>query len=193
MEAIGFTFLRIYFYLLAPSLNGVYGKYSQQRSSSQIQEETADSSDDESLVEPRLKRVFSSSLDHKKTWLAISTALCTCKPSTFCSSMSFCWTFCRRIPTCESGGSDLRWKSSCQFPLVLQQKDGESLCCNHFGLLLGILQLKLLDNCTFLKSDYFKVVMSSINLFQVSSGGGSESATEIHLKVENRSPAFHRH
>ena len=82
MEVIGFAFIWIYFYLLAPGLNGIYGKYSRQRSSSQIPEKMADSSDGEFAGEPSLKRVFSSSLDPEKMWFALSTELCTCKPST---------------------------------------------------------------------------------------------------------------
>lgn len=131
MEVIRFAFIWIYFYLLAPGLNGKYSKYSHQTFSSQIPEKMADSSDGESLGEPSLKRVFSSLLVKEKTWFVLSTALCTCKPLTYCSSLPVCKAFCRWIPTCKSRGSAWRWRSSRQFPMVLQETEGESLCCNH--------------------------------------------------------------
>lgn len=67
----------------APSLN-IYCLCYKEKPCLVILEGMAGSSDGV----PPLNRVFSSSLDPSKTWYALNTALCSCKPETFCSSSS---------------------------------------------------------------------------------------------------------
>ena len=129
-----------------------------------------------------LYRVFSSSLDPSKTWYVLNAALCSCKPSNFCSSSSAKlfsdeYQFVDLSNLCGDGGvpASYLWFSSFR-------RTEKVHVSTAFGLLLGILRQRTLEDCPFIRSDYFKALMSSINSFEFNHEDRSESADEIRLK-----------
>lgn len=161
----------------APSLN-IYCLLYKEKPYSVILEGMADSSHG---VLP-LYRVFSSSLDPGKTWYALNAALCSCKPSNFCSSSSAKlfsdeYQFVDLSNLRGDGGvpASYLWFSSFR-------RTEKVHVSTAFGLLLGILRQRTLEDCPFIRSDYFKALMSSINSFEFNHEDRSESADEIRLK-----------
>ena len=129
-----------------------------------------------------LNKVFSSSLDAKKTRNTLNTELCSCKLSTFCSSSS------AKLFTDEywlvnladlygDGGVPASFCWFCSY-----RRSEKVHVASTFGLVLGILRLKSLEDCNSLKSDYFKALVSSINSFQLNLGDRPRSADEVRLK-----------
>lgn len=109
-------------------------------------------------------RVFSASLNPEKTWFALNSIVCCTKPSMFCSSATaklFHGEYALVL------FEDLRGKdgvpaSSKWFHSKGLQSD-EVRVATAFGLILGILRLKTLEDCPFIKSQYFESVVSLLN------------------------------
>lgn len=111
-----------------------------------------------------LHRVFSPSLDAKKTWYALNSSLCCGKPSMFCSTESaklFCGEYkqlcCDEVFGETGAPASLSWFSS----------DGRRtenvFVSTTFGLVLGMLRQKSLRKFPFLETDQFKALVASIN------------------------------
>ena len=131
-----------------------------------------------------LNKVFSSSLHPEKTWYALNTVLCSCKPSTFCSSSSAKlfpdeYRLVNLTDLYGDGGVPASFRWFCSY-----RRSEKVYVASTFGLVLGILRLKSLEDCHFFKSDYFKVLMSSINSFQFNPGDRPRSADEIRLRSQ---------
>lgn len=129
-----------------------------------------------------LKKVFSSSLDAKKTWYALNTKLCSCKPSTFCSTSSAKlfsdeYRLVNLADLYGDGGVPASFRWFCSY-----RRSEKVHVASTFGLVLGILRLKSLEDCHFLKSDHFKALVSSINSLQLNLGDRPRSADEMRLK-----------
>ena len=110
-----------------------------------------------------LHRVFSSQLDPEKNWYALNSNLCSSKPSVFCSTLS-AQTFPEEYK--QVALENLRGKdgTTASFRWFCSHRSSENVyVASAFGLLLGILRLKSWSSCHFMKSDYFKAVVSSIN------------------------------
>ena len=108
--------------------------------------------------------VFSTCLDPRKTWFALNTHLCCTKPSTFCSSAT-AKLFHEEYALVSF--EDLRGKdgvpaSSKWFHSKGLRSDKVHVA-TAFGLILGILRLKTLEDCPFIKSRYFDSVVSLLN------------------------------
>ena len=103
-------------------------------------------------------------LDPRKTWFALNTHLCCTKPSTFCSSAT-AKLFHEEYALVSF--EDLRGKdrvpaSSKWFHSKGLRSDKVHVA-TAFGLILGILRLKTLEDCPFIKSRYFDSVVSLLN------------------------------
>ena len=129
-----------------------------------------------------LHRVFSSSLDPGKTWYTLNAALCCCEPSNFSSSSSaklFAdeYQFIDLSNLCGDGGvpTSYSWFSSIRRTVKVHVDTA-------FGLLLGILRQRTLGDCPFIRSNFFKALMSSVNSFEFNHKDRSKSADEIRLK-----------
>ena len=109
-------------------------------------------------------RVFSTCLNPEKAWFALNTNLCCTKPSTFCSSTT-AKLFHEEYALVSF--DDLRGKdgvpaSSKWFHSKGLRSDKVHVA-TAFGLTLGILRLKTLEDCPFIKSQYFESVVSLLN------------------------------
>ena len=141
------------------------------------------SASDGGAIELCLHRVFSSSLDAKKSWYALNSSLCCCKPSMFCSTefAKVSPDEYRQFNSSEVFGEDgapasARWFSS-------DGRHSEKVhVCTTFGFVLGILRQKSFRQVQFLKTEHFKAVVSWINSFDL------ERASEA-PKAENQ-PIF---
>ena len=110
-----------------------------------------------------LHQVFSFQLDPEKNWYALNSNLCSSKPSVFCSTVS-AQTFPEEYKQVVL--ENLRGKdgTAASFHWLCSHRSSEKVhVASAFGLLLGILRLKSWSSCHFMKSDYFKAVVSSIN------------------------------
>ena len=129
-----------------------------------------------------LNRVFSSSLDPGETWYALNAALCSGKPSNFCSSSSaklFADEY-RLVDLPDLRGDEgvpASYSWFCSF-----RRTEKVHVATAFGLLLGILRQRTQEDCPFIRSDYFKALMAAINSFEFNHEDRSESADEIRLK-----------
>ena len=177
MDVMGFSYLWSSS-VGAPSLNIYCLCYKEKPCLVVILEGMAGSSDGV----PPLNRVFSSSLDSGKTWYALNAALCSCKPSTFCSSSSaklfadeYQFVDLSNLRGNEGVPASYSWFSSFR-------RTEKVHIATTFGLLLGILRQRTLEDCPFIRSDYFKALMSSINSFEFNHEDRSESVDEIRLK-----------
>ena len=111
-----------------------------------------------------IHKVFSTCLNPRKTWFALNTNLCCTKPSTFCSSAT-AKLFHEEYALVSF--EDLRGKdgvpaSSKWFHSKGLRSDKVHVATT-FGLILGILRLKTLQDCPFIKSRYFESVVSLLN------------------------------
>ena len=131
----------------------------------------------EGTNELSLHRVFSSLWDANKSWYALNSSLCCCKPSMFCST-EFAKVFPeehRQFNSSEVFGEDgapasLRWFSS-------NGRHSEKVyVCSTFGFVLGILRQNPLRQVQFLKMEHFKVVVSWINSFDLERGSVAPKA-----------------
>ena len=110
-----------------------------------------------------LNVVFSPDLNPEKHWYALNSTLCGCKPSIFCSTVS-AKTFADEYKHVSL--EDLRGEDGAQasFRWFCSHRSSEKVyVASAFGLLLGILRLKTWSNCEFIKSEYFKSAVSSLN------------------------------
>ena len=110
-----------------------------------------------------LNVVFSPDLNPEKHWYALNSMLCGCKPSIFCSTVS-AKTFADEYKHVSL--EDLRGEDGAQasFRWFCSHRSSEKVyVASAFGLLLGILRLKTWSNCEFIKSEYFKSAVSSLN------------------------------
>ena len=111
-----------------------------------------------------IHKVFSAFLNPGKTWFALNTNLCCMKPSTFCSSAT-AKLFHEEYALVSF--EDLRGKdgvpaSSKWFHSKGLRSDKVHVA-TAFGLILGILRLRALEDCPFIKSRYFESVVSLLN------------------------------
>ena len=110
-----------------------------------------------------LYKVFSTSLNTATTWFALSSNLCSTKPSVFCSSSTaklFPSEYaCVRL-------ADLRGEDG--FParskwFSAKGYSEEVFVATAFGILLGILRLKSLERCPFIRTKYFCSLVCFVN------------------------------
>lgn len=107
-------------------------------------------SDDTQFV---LHRVFSTYLNLAKAFFALNTNLCCTKPFTFCSSAAaklFKEEYAL-VPFQDLRGKDRVPASSKWFGSKGLPSDKVRVA-SAFGLLTGILRLRALENCAFIKS-----------------------------------------
>ena len=127
-----------------------------------------------------LNRVFSAQLDSDKHWYALNSSLCCSKPVVFCSTAS-----AKSFPDEYKLVSleDLRGEDGApaSFRWFCSHRSSEKVyVASAFGLFLGILRLKSWTNCQFIKSEHFKMVVSSLNSRGLDCNGrdGLENAIE---------------
>jgi len=109
-------------------------------------------------------RVFSTCLNPEKAWFALNSILCCTKPSTFCSSATaklFHGEYAL-VSFEDLRGKDGVPASSKWFHSKGLRSDKVHVATT-FGLILGILRLKTLEDCPFIKSQYFESVVSLLN------------------------------
>ena len=109
-------------------------------------------------------RVFSASLNPEKTWFALNSILCCTKPSMFCSSAT-AKLFHGEYALVSF--EDLRGKdgvpASSKWFHSKRLRSDKMHVATAFGLILGILRFKTLEDCPFIKSQYFESVVSLLN------------------------------
>ena len=104
-----------------------------------------------------LHHVFSPQLDPEKTWYTLNSDLCCSKLSVFCSTVS-AKAFPKEYKQVAIGNLQPSFRWFCS-----HRSSKKVHVASAFGLLLRILRSKSWLSCQFMKSDYFKVVISSIN------------------------------
>jgi len=120
-------------------------------------------SKDATASSPFLHQVFSPQLDPEKNWYALNSDLCCSKPSVFCSTVS-AKVFPEEYKQVALGNLRGNDGTLASFRWFCSHRSSEKVhVASAFGVLLGILRLKSWSNCHFMKSDYFKAVVSSIN------------------------------
>ena len=113
-----------------------------------------------------LQRVLSGCLDPKKLWFALKLALCSGKPSRFCS-FGYAWIFpdkYRQIQFDDLLG-DNEVPASVSWFWADSRRTEKMYIASAFGQVLGILCQKLLDELPFLHSEDFQMIVSWINAF----------------------------
>ena len=192
---IGFSFLwkltnpeapnlKMYIFIYRPRANSVF-----------LRQSAMDSLTADQTPSCELHKVFSTSLNAATTWFALNSNLCSSKPSTFCSSSTaklFPSEYaCVRL-------ADLRGEDG--FPARSKWFSAKGYAedvfvATAFGILLGILRLKSLERCSFVRTRYFLslVCFVNTNAFGLSvaqnisnSLEGSDEAKVKHLEAKEK-------
>ena len=134
---------------------------------------------------PKLHRVFSPSLDPKKSWYALNFALCDCNPSRFCS-LAYARVFPNEFRQVnldhvytESGApASPSWFSDSGRRLE------KVYVASAFGLTVGIIRQKSLADVKFLQSADFQALAAWVNNFDINKSNVSslKSAPEVSPK-----------
>ena len=117
---------------------------------------------------PKLHRVISPSLDPNKSWYALNSTLCDCKPSRFCT-LGYARVFpneYRQInldDLCSDDGipASVSWFSDSG------RRNKKVYVASAFGLTLGILRQKSLADIQFIRSNEFQALVTWINAFDL--------------------------
>ena len=105
--------------------------------------------------------MLSASLDPKKSWFALNAALCGGKPSRFCS-FGYAWVFpdeYRQIQFDYLFGDNGVPTSASWFSADGRQTE-KVYVASAFGLVLGTLRQKSLDEQPFIHSEDFQMIVS---------------------------------
>ena len=167
MEITGFNFIWYCYRKMAPRLN-IYSGIYRQRHRQWLLESMECSSGGETNGR-LLKRVLSVSLDPKKSWFALNSALCSGKPSRFCS-LAYAQVFpdeYRQIDFDDLLGDNGVPASASWFSADGRRTE-KVYVASAFGLVLGILRQKSLDELPFIHSEDFQMIVSWINAFNLS-------------------------
>ena len=108
--------------------------------------------------------VFLTHLNPAKAWLALNMNLCCTKPSTFCSSAAAKlfheeYALVSFQDLCGKDGAPM----SCKWFGRKGLRSDKVHVASALGLFLGILRLRTLENCPFIKSYYFESTVSWLN------------------------------
>ena len=149
-------------------------------------ESSSDGVEEIDNAEITLHRVFATCLNPEKAWFALNTNLCCTKPSTFCSSAT-AKLFHEEYALVSF--EDLRGKdgvsaSSKWFHGSKGLRTDKVHVATAFGLFLGILRLRSLQDCPFMKTQYFESVVSWLNskAFDFPQSPGTDTPELIRLK-----------
>ena len=168
MEIIGFVFIWYCSLKVAPRLK-IYSGIHRQKHCQWILERMESSSGGGEANGLRLQRVQSVSLDPAKSWFALNFALCGGKPSRFCS-LGYAQVFpeeYRQIELDDLLGDDGVPASASWFHGANRRTE-KVYVASAFGLVLGILRQKSLDQLPFINSNDFRMIVGWINAFNPS-------------------------
>jgi len=114
-------------------------------------------------------RVLSASLDPKKSWFALNSTLCGGKPSRFCS-FGYAQVFPDEYRQVEFDGlfGDNGVPASASWFSSSGRRIDKVYVASAFGLVLGILRQKSLDELPFIHSDEFQMIVAWINALDLS-------------------------
>ena len=134
-----------------------------------------------------VNKVFSFALNQSKIWYALNTELCCSKPVNFCSFVSKVFHEEYHHVVFE----DLRDENGVIPPFKwfnAHHRPEKVYVASAFGLLVGLLRLKKLEDCAFLRTEEFACIKDAINargldsqpnidLFKSYSSATSEAST----------------
>lgn len=117
---------------------------------------------------PKLHRVYSPSLDLKKSWYALNFSLCDCKPSRFCT-LGYTRVFPNEYhqinldDLCSDNGvpASANWFSDSE------RRNEKVYVASAFGLTVGILRQKSLADVQFIRSNEFQALVVWVNAFDL--------------------------
>jgi len=177
---IGLSFIRMYFHEMAPNLKSIK-QASMITIAPNLDGTMKRTSSGSPVISP--KQVFSLKLCHTKTWYAVNSSQCCSKPGTFCSTTSarYFEDEYRAVnleDLVDEHGAPASFKWFSNFC-----KSGKVYVATPFGLLLGILRLKSLEQCEFLRTDVFTSLVTEINSRGFGALSSKTEADEVaHLK-----------
>ena len=135
---------------------------------------------------PKLYRVFSSSLDPERSWFALNSGLCSSKLSRFCSlgyvrvfSDGYCQVKFDNL--CDGSG----YPASASWFSASGRRNEKVYVASAFGLDVGILRQKLLEDVPFVKWKYFQPLVAWINAFDPNCNQDVEEPNEVQCRVES--------
>ena len=144
--------LKIYIFIYRPRADSVF-----------LCQSAMDSLTGDEMPLCELHKVFSTSLNAATTWFALNSNLCSTKPSVFCSSST-----AKLFPSeyaCVHL-ADLRGEDD--FParskwFSAKEYVEDVFVATAFGILLGILRLKSLEKCSFIRTRYSLSLVCLVN------------------------------
>ena len=188
METVGYTFIWQCF-PMAPRLKiyhvfsriYVFSQWLSRRMESGNHDEVAEANDP-----PKLHRVFASSLDPERSWFALNSGLCGSKPSRFCS-LGYVRVFpdeYRQVEfdnLCDGSG----YPASASWFSASGRRNEKVFVASAFGLVVGILRQKSLEDVPFVKSKYCQPLVAWINAFDPNCNQDVGEPNEVQCRVES--------
>lgn len=127
---------------------------------------------------PKLHRVFSPSLDPKKSWYALNFALCDCKPSRFCT-LGYARVFPNeyRQINLDDLFSDNGVPALATWFSDSGRRNEKVYVASAFGLTVGILRQKSLADVQFIRSNEFQALVAWVNAFDLNQNEAQPSSS----------------